>query len=74
MASYGLSEDDLTQIITTELERMNSAPDRNVREAMDQIMGTLLTALIRSVALAIEKNNAKLAAQIIAELRGSSTP
>lgn len=74
MASYGLSGDDLVRIIKAELERMNGAPDHSAREAIDQVMGTLLTDLIRSVALAIEMNNAKLAEQIIAELRGSSTP
>jgi hypothetical protein len=74
MAPYGLSGDDLVQIIKADLERMNDAPDQSDREARDQVMGTLLTDLIGSVALAIEMNNAKLAEQIIAELRGSGTP
>jgi hypothetical protein len=74
MASYGLSGDDLVRMIIAELERIDSAPEQITSEQMDWQLGARLAHVIRSVAFAIEQNNAKLAEHIIAELRGDSTP
>jgi hypothetical protein len=69
MASYGLSEDELRKIITAELE---GAPS-DIKPT-DVVMAEMFAQVIRGFVIAIEKNNAKLAEQIIAELRGGSTP
>jgi hypothetical protein len=74
MASYGLSGDDLVQMIMADLERIDSAPMQSASEPIDWQLGARLAQVIRSVAFAIEQNNAKLAEHIIAELRGDDTP
>ena len=73
MASYGLSGDDLVRMIIADLERIDSSPEQITSEQMDWRLGTQLAHVIRSVAFAIEQNNAKLAEHIIAELRGDNT-
>jgi hypothetical protein len=74
MASYGITGDELAQMIMADLERIDSAPEQSTSELMDWKLGSTLAQVIRSVAFAIEQNNAKLAEHIIAELRGDGTP
>ena len=65
MATYGLNREELAQIIKDVINRMPSDNEGGI--------ATVLGYAISGVAKAIEQNNAKLAEQIIAELRGSDT-
>jgi len=62
------------QMIMADLQRIDSAPEQSTSELMDWQLGGRLAQVIRSVAFAIEQNNATLAEHIIAELRGDNTP
>ena len=66
MATYGLSLEEITHIIS-------NAIDQTPPDSAGGFSG-VLGYTIRGIAEAIEQNNAKLAEQIIAELRGDDTP